>query len=577
MEILPGSTKSGASSPERPMEGRIESVEDGVAKVRISVSKVVSAVLESGMDVGAKVALFAGPDGKWVARPTAQVATEAQARMLKILMESLPSMVGGKDAQAVAKSLARGDFEAARRQIAGIWQEVRGKSPDQLDPELSAWLERGVPALLSREGEAPVVRGGAVALTLGPGGKVDGEYSALIAGRSATLLGPSDLPQGPKGLWQTRQIPGGGAVWAPMPQASPERQTSALPERIAPTTEGAKALLDWAGVDSTPEAEESLGHFLESVAREFADADRAAPGPDRPGRAASDAPPVRTDPGKASDAESLGAAPARGLAAKALADLPQPVAQRALVAWSLELADEPAAIRAVLGDHPKLPEALERLASLLQADPDPDPVLAKAFGNWAEARRIDPQGIGEHRQNPASREAIAQAVFDALARTADSREQAPLREALRQTASALVQESLEPPRDRTQETPPGVFHARAGDGRLEEGRIVVHDRRSRKGGGAGGADHHFVEIEMRPGELGFVKARLDLRGKVLTTRLEAKDPATGVLLESHASELREAFRKIGLEPNRIDVERPVAARSAKPRRPGGGTALDLRA
>lgn len=575
MEILPGSTKSGASSPERPLEGRIESIEDGVATVRISASKVVGAVLESGMDVGTKVALFAGPDGKWVARPTAQVATEAQARMLKILMESLPSMVGGKDAQAVAKSLARGDFEAARRQIAGIWQEVRGKSPDQLDPELGAWLERGTSALLSREGEAPVVRGGAVALTLGAAGKNDGEYSAWIAGRSATLLGPPDLPQGSKGLWQTRQIPGGGAVWAPLPQARLDPPSRALPERIAPTVEGAKALLDWAGVESTPEAEQSLGRFLESVAREFADAVRANPEPDRRGGATGNAP-VQAASGKVPEGASSGAVPIP-VAATALPDLPQSVAQRAMVAWSLELADEPTAKRAVLGDLPKLPETVERLARLLQDAPGADPVLAAAVDNWTEAHRIDPQGIGEHRRNPASREAIAQAVFEALARTADTPEQAPLREALRQTASALVQESLEPPRDRSQEAPPGMFHARSGDGRLEEGRIVVHDRRSRKGGGANDSDHHFVEIEMRPGELGFVKARLDLRGKVLTTRLEAKDPATGTLLEARAPELREAFRKIGLEPSRIDVERPAAARGATPRKPGGGTALDLRA
>lgn len=575
MEILPGSTKSGASSPERPLEGRIESIEDGVATVRISVSKVVSAVLESGMDVGAKVALFVGADGKWTARSTAQVAKDAQARMLGILMESLPAMVGGKDARALARSLARGDFEAARRQIAGIWQEVRGMPPDQLDPELGAWLERGMPALLSREGEAPVVRGGAVALTLGAVGKNDGEYSAWIAGRSATLLGPPDLQQGPKGLWQTRQIPGGGAVWAPLPQTRLEAPSRALPERIAPTVEGAKALLDWAGVESTPEAEQSLGRFLESVAREFADAVRANPEPDRRGGATGNAP-VHAASGKVPDGESSGVV-RTPVAATALPDLPQSVAQRAMVAWSLELSDEPTAKRAVLGDLPKLPETVERLARLLQDAPGADRVLATAVDSWTEAHRIDPQGIGEHRRNPASREAIAQAVFEALARTADTPEQAPLREALRQTASALVQESLEPPRDRSHEAPPGMFHARAGDGRLEEGRIVVHDRRSRNGGGANDSDHHFVEIEMRPGELGFVKARLDLRGKVLTTRLEAKDPATGTLLEARAPELREAFRKIGLEPSRIDVERPAAARGATPRKPGGGTALDLRA
>lgn len=575
MEISLGSTNSGAFSSDRPVEGRIESVEDGVAKVRISVSKVVSAVLESGMDVGAKVALFAGADGKLVARSTTQVATDAQARMLKILMESLPAMVGGKAAEAVAKSLSRGDFEAARRQIAGIWQEVRGKSPQQPDPELGAWLERGAPALLSREGDAPVVQGGAVALTLGASGKNEGEYAAWIAGRSATLLGPADLPQGPKGLWQTRQIPGGGAVWAPLPQTRIEAPAQGLPERVAPTTEGAKMLLEWAGVDAPPEAEESLGRFLESVAREFAGSDREMSETDR-GRSPIGDVGARAGSTTVSDATPTGATP-RPDGTRALPDLPQPVAQRALVAWSLELPDEPIVRRAVLGGEPTLPEAVERLARLLQADPEADPVLVEVARSWSAARRIDPQGIGEHRQNPASREAIAQAVFEALARTSDAPEQLPLREALRQTASALVQESLEPPRDRSQEPPPGVFHARAPDGRMEEGRIVVHDRRSRKGGDANDSDHHFVEIEMRPGELGFVKARLDLRGKVLTTRLEAKDPATGTLLEAHASELREAFRKIGLEPSRIDVERPASARGATPRKPGGGSALDLRA
>ena len=63
---------------------------------------------------------------------------------------------------------------------------------------------------------------------------------------------------------------------------------------------------------------------------------------------------------------------------------------------------------------------------------------------------------------------------------------------------------------------------------------------------------------------------------MLTTRLEAREADTAALLEAHANELRDAFKRIGLEPGMIDVDRPKPATRIDPRKRGSGTSLDLR-
>ena len=590
MEISLPSTGASGGASERPIEGRVESIKDGVAAVRISGNQVVDATLDSDVPVGSKVVLSVGSDGKLSARAPARVAVEARMAMLELLMESMPEIAGTSKVDDLARSLAKGDLEGARRQIAGIWNEANEVAPERLASAQREWLERRAPPLLSRSGEAPELSG-SVALVLGSPKDAPGEYAALLAGRSATLLGPEALDPGPKGLWSARKIPGVGAVWAPVGTLRSEEVDRELPERISADRDGAKALLGWAGVEAGPGDEESLGRLLQDVARRFAAAGRAASGAD-PGKDSdrlSESVQARgTDMERRRKTESVfatggGADPAeegiRRDEAEPRVELPRSVARRALVAWSLELPDDPAVRAAVVGEAPDLPRALHEVERILKTLHGSDfPVLSGLLDAARSTDRMDAAGMRARGSDAVSREALSEAVFDALSRTGAEAEHAPLRDALRQAAASLVQEALEPPKDRSAEgSPPGVFHVRGREGGMEEGRIVVHDRRARKGSGAEAADHHFVEIEMQPRELGAIKARLELRGRNLTTRIEAKDPATAAMIEERSAELREAFRKIGLEPAAIRVERPARERSTGVGRVRGGGALDLRA
>jgi len=74
-----------------------------------------------------------------------------------------------------------------------------------------------------------------------------------------------------------------------------------------------------------------------------------------------------------------------------------------------------------------------------------------------------------------------------------------------------------------------------------------------------------------------VDARLELRGQILTTRLEAADPATADLLRKGLPELSAALARIGLEPGAMEVRSKDPARKALPKRRGAGGALDVRA
>jgi hypothetical protein len=584
VEISQSTARGAGKSGELPVEGRVESVKDGVAQVRVSRTQVVTAVLEGGAAggmpaVGSKVALFQNADGSVVAKSVATAAVDAKDLALRLLMESLSELVGEAVSPSLAKALASGDLEGARKHVAQIWKEVQGQPPEQVAPKLRAWLEKQAPMLLSRAGEAPVLTG-SVALSLGAPGANQGEYLAVVAGQSAKVLGPSGLEPGPKGIWQTRPVPGGGAMWAPMVSETVRRPDATLPQRVAADAQGAAQLLEWAGVDSTPEAMASLGAFLEKVARVFqGDTGRAA-------NVAGAMPPGAVEAGTAANAPtgSVGSAAARqgepvphpATKPEAAMDLPRPVAQRALVAWASALPDEALVRQAVVAGGSALPEALANLAIPLAARPGGHPALEAALREWERGDWSPPAGMKSAGQGAPLRERLAEAVMEALAGTEPSKEQAGLRQGLQQVASALIQESLEPPRDAARQEPPAVFHARDAQGRMDEGRIVVHDRRSRKRESEGASDHHAVDIEMKPAALGPIKAHLELRGKTLTTRLEAKESETSRLIEERVGELREAFQRIGLEPARIEVQRPKSAEGIDPRKRGSGTNLDLR-
>lgn len=581
MEISQSTARGAGKTGELPVEGRVESVKDGVAQVRVSKTQVVSAVLEGGAAgaahlVGSKVALFQNADGSVVAKSVATVAVDLKDQALRLLMESLSELVGEAVSPSLAKALAGGDLEGARKQVAQIWKQVQGMPPEQVTPQLRAWLEKQAPALLSRPGEAPALTG-SVSLSLGAPVSDQGEYHAVVAGRSATVLGPSGLEPGPKGIWQTRAIPGGGAMWAPLPAEAVRRPEATLPQRVAADSHGARQLLEWAGVESTPEASASLGSFLEKVGRAFHGGDGARPATAReafPEEAIATGETTKSDTSRApSNGEPV---PHLQTKREAASDLPRPVAQRALVAWALELPDEPLVRQAVVAGGPALPEALANLATQIATHPGAHPALEGVLREWTREDWAPPAGMKAAGHSAPLRERLAEAVMEALAGSEPSKEQAGLRQSLQQTAAALIQEALEPPREGGRQEPPAVFHARAPQGRMEEGRIVVHDRRSRQREAEGQPDHHAVDIEMTPTGLGTVKAHLEMRGKLLTTRLEAKEAETARLIEERVDELREAFRKIGLEPAKIDVQRPNMVERIDPRKRGSGTNLDLR-
>jgi len=587
VEISQSTARLAGNAGALPVEGRVESVKDGVATVRVSKTQVVQAVIDGpsvdgAVSVGSKVALFQNADGSVVAKPATAVANDAKAQTLQILMDSLQELVGDSTAASLAKPLAGGDLESARKQIAQIWKDVQSLPSDQVAPQLRAWLEKQAPALLSRPGEAPVLTG-SVALSLGAPAPGAGEYFAQVAGQPAKVMGPSGLEPGPKGIWQSRQIPGGGALWAPVASKAVPRPETPLPQRVAADAQGAALLLDWAGVESSPEAEASLGSFLEKVAQEFHQGSREI---DRPATASSPTPesedgsPAAVKLSTKSDT-SPSAPPGEPVPHSSTdrqvpLELPRPVAQRALVAWALGLPDEPSMRQAVLAEGPALPQALENLAAQINTRPGVHPSLEKVLQDWSKEDWVAPAGMKPKGHESALREKLAEAVMEALAGTDTSKEQGALRQSLQQTASALVKEALEPPRDGGRQDPPAVFQARDSQGRMEEGRIVVHDRRSKKREAQEQPDHHAVDIEMKPAALGPIKAHLELRGKVLTTRLEAKESQTASLIEARVDELREAFKKIGLEPAKIEVQRPTSVARIDPRKRGSGTNLDLR-
>lgn len=588
MEISQSTPSLAGGSGERPIEGRIESIKDGVAQVRISSTQVVPALLESpgaNLALGTRVALFQSPDGTFLAKTPGVLADDLKSTTLQILLDSLRSLVGEGAARNLAKPLASGDLEGARKQLSEIWRQLQGQPPEQVAPELRSWLEKQLPALLSRPGEAPVITG-AVGLSFGSPTAKPGEYRAQIAGQPATLLGPPDLPAGSKGVWQARQIPGVGAIWAPQASSEPIAPPMVLPQRVAADSQGARQLLAWAGVEATPESARSLGSLLEHVARDFLQSGGhtaeevdmgALPVSGQDPSASAQAFPslARTagfDPAKPSPQPVLQPKPSN----PASPGLPQPVAQRVLVAWALDLPDEPLVRKAILADGPGVSQAVEQLATQISSRSGVHPALQAALQEWNQEDWVAPAGLKAKMPANPLRERLAEAVMDALSKTDDTKGQAALRQALQQTAGALIREAIEPPRDDQNREPGAVFQARDAQGRMEEGRIVVHDRRSKKHRTEQPVDHHTVEIEMKPATLGPIKVHLELRGKVLTTRLEAKEAATASLIESRIDELRDAFTRIGLEPAKIDVQRPGPVGRIDPLKRGSGTSLDLR-
>jgi hypothetical protein len=214
-----------------------------------------------------------------------------------------------------------------------------------------------------------------------------------------------------------------------------------------------------------------------------------------------------------------------------------------------------------------VPAALDSLEKLVQESPGKHPGLEAALQGLREAGELPAGTLAE-----GPRRSLEAAVMDALAKES-SGEGDP--KPLRQAAETLLADRLPDPAPGAESGQ--AYWSTGQGGGWQKARIVVRDERERKGGKTAPSDFHAVDVAMDPAGLGRVDARLELRGQVLTTRLEASDPATADLLRKGMPELSAALARIGLEPGALEVRSKAAARKPPPKRRGAGGALDVRA
>jgi hypothetical protein len=242
---------------------------------------------------------------------------------------------------------------------------------------------------------------------------------------------------------------------------------------------------------------------------------------------------------------------------------------RVLAAWSLDLPDVPAVRKATLAQASQdLPQALASLEKLVQRDPGRHPALEAALRDVREAGKLPSGSLSD-----GPRRSLESAVLEALVRESPGRGDAAQ---LRDAAQTLLADRLP---ERSADGGNGQTYWTSAKGEWEKARIVVRDEREREGKGGTGApsDFHAVDIAMDPKGLGRVEARLELRGRILTTRLEAADPATADLLRRKLPELSRALSDLGLESGGLEVRRKVPAKTSAPRKRGAGGSLDVRA
>lgn len=593
---------SGSSGPAAKLDGKIESVQDGVAKVRLASGSLMDVPVEREIPVGTPVSVGVGTDG------TLKLSLrggDPDAAALRTRIESaLLSLLGKALAEQIAVPLAKGDLAAAAKLLPSAASSANSGS------NAAATAPPG-PAFLS-----------APAAVAPPSGQTwlailarldDSLYAAESAGKAWTLHGPSDVQTSTRLLASANPVPGGSSLWLPSPGQEEFAEQEALPAKVQAGSEGAAQLLRWAGVpDAAPQEVDDLGAALARAAKTLLErvdpvSESAIPkaGPQtvqsteslsRGGaRSASDPIPASgggpvADPPRASDAlepspsmatgtdpsstteraanrgtSQTGEVPAAG---PSQGRIPSETAVRVLASWAMGLPDTESVERAVVGGASTLPDALAELLQAVKDAPGRHPALEAALNEVRQSARIPSPS-----SDPGIRRALEAAVLESLHKESASPQGDPA--PFRRAAEALVADRLPDPAP-GQGASQGFWSGPPEDPR--RARIVVRDERRTKGDALSADGLHAVEISMAPPGLGEVGARLELRGRVLTTRLEASDPATAELLRSRLQELSSAFSALGLEPGGLDVRekasRPVPKEA---RRKGAGGALDVRA
>lgn len=651
------SALTGASGAGGGVDGRVESVQDGKATVKLLGGSTVQVPVDRELPQGTPVTVATASDGSL--QLTVRTPDADLAKLRDAILGALRSLLGEPLATALSMPLARGDFAAAARSL----------PPAQPPGSPAAGVPESVlsgPVFLS-DPSSPRPPGGTALLAVlsNLGGNA---YSAEVAGQPWTLFGPTGVEPSTHLLARAQPLPGGGAVWTPTPSTDASTPRG-LPDRIQAGPTGAQDLLRWAGAPEASQAEiEDLGKALAAAARSLFDqaqpqaggalveanppgVDRstsgtvpvqaslaavpaapsaladgrlervpasAAPGedipPPPPPRSTTSAPesaktavpgpgtgiPPQVGPdlehaARVAESAIVPSAPAPeeatartpaersvpgpeaavpvqdpsgGAAAQSPAQIPSNIAVKVLAAWSLDLPPSEAVRRASLGQAPMdVPAALDSLEKLVQESPGKHPGLEAALQGLREAGELPAGTLAE-----GPRRSLEAAVMDALAKES-SGEGDP--KPLRQAAETLLADRLPDPAPGAESGQ--AYWSTGQGGGWQKARIVVRDERERKGGKTAPSDFHAVDVAMDPAGLGRVDARLELRGQVLTTRLEASDPATADLLRKGMPELSAALARIGLEPGALEVRSKAAARKPPPKRRGAGGALDVRA
>jgi len=581
----------GTSGQPSSLEGKIESVKDGKALVRLSGGTSVDVPVERDFPVGAPVRVGVASDGSLsltLRGPDLDLATLRQR-----IETALLSLVGEDLAKALAAPLAKGDLQSAAKLL------------PSLSSATSASLEASgnpAPTFLSAPSSTGLPSGEVLLAVVGKLG--DNLYAAEAAGKGWTLQGPSDVPVATRIVAQAWSLPEGTGIWTPaasndvrwagVPEATPEERSS-LGEALA---EAARRLLadlpadpgttpspsssasgpDIGTARTAPGPLEPVEPGISAEAPVFPeDAVRPAPvresatgevGPeqarirppeveDRPGRETlrsreteSRPEPVRATESAPRDTSSSGR-------------IPSQVAVRVLAAWATGLPGSDGVARAVTGAVQDLPAALADLEREVRSEPGRHPRLEAALA------RVRESGLPAASAKSDVRRELEAAVLETL-RTKGSRGEDA--SATRRAAESLLADRL--PDSQGAGTSHSHWTAGAQPG---QARIVVRDERGARGRTGAPDGHHAVEISMDPPGLGEVGARLELRGRILTTRLEAADPATVELVRSRIQELSSRLSALGLEPGGLEVRQRPEKTAAAPRRREAGGSLDVRA
>jgi len=610
---------SGSSGPAAKLDGKIESVQDGVAKVRLSSGSMLDVPVDREFPSGTPVSVGVGTDGtlKLSLRGGDPDVAALRARIETALL----SLVGKSLAEQIAVPLAKGDLAAAAKLLPST-------TPSANTGSSAASNAPAGPAFLSAPTPVSPPSGQTWLMILS---QLDENlYAAESAGKSWTLHGPSDVQASTRLLASASPVPGGSSLWLPSQGQDGFTGVETLPAKIQAGSEGAAELLRWAGVpDATPQEIDDLGAALARTAQvlleradpemepavadaanpsakaygtpggidprvvpvpsfdpekptieiQTANARRATPEPNPPRASDSLPPPVLTEivneslpaPEPASShAPSRTAPPAADVPAAGASQgrIASGTAVRVLASWAAGLPDTEPVKRAVVGGAPSLPDALAELFQAIKDAPGRHPALEAALADVRQFARIPSPSA-----DPGIRRALEAAVLESLHQESRSPQGDPA--PFRRAAEALLADRL--PDSTPNQTASQSFWSGAPED-LRKARIVVRDERKSKGSGKSAESLHAVDITMAPPGMGEVGARLELRGRVLTTRLEASDPATADLLRSRLQELSAAFSALGLEQGGLDVrEKASTPASKETRRQGAGGSLDVRA